>query len=206
MRFWIEKTIVKGRPDRQVGPYRLGEALWSPKKSADGRDIYANMREVSPGDVVLHLTDNFGFTGSSIVAKEADDKVRGIPGTQWEDQVGYRVQLRDFQTLDPPLSREALFSERQDLLAILNSDDGHGMFYNKNLELNQGAYLTPAPFSLVTILNRAYEKSTGKSLPFNIASLDNKTPEVLGRRKDRSRRVVRDEQEPPAIFNAANGT
>jgi hypothetical protein len=87
-RFWIEKTIVKGRPDRQVGPHRLGEALWSPQKSTDGKDIYANMREVSPGDMVLHLTDNFGFTGTSIVAKEADDDFHGIPGTQWGEQVG----------------------------------------------------------------------------------------------------------------------
>jgi hypothetical protein len=186
MRVWIEKTIVKGRPDRQVGPHRLGEALCSPQKSADGKDIYANMREVAPGDIVLQLTDNFGFTGASIVAKEADDSFDGIPGTQWGDQIGYRVQLRDFQTLDPPLSREALFSERQDLLAILDSGDGHGMFYNRNLELNQGAYLTPAPSSLVTILNRAYENATGKSLPFDIASLANRIPEAQN-----SERVVR---------------
>jgi len=96
MRFWIEKTIVKGRPDRQVGPHRLGEALWSPQKSTDGKDIYANMRDVSPGDRVLHLTDNFGFTGASVVAKEADDDFHGISGTQWGEQVGYWVQLRDF--------------------------------------------------------------------------------------------------------------
>ena len=57
-RYWIEKTIVKGRPDRQEGPHKVGLALWSPHKSADGRDIYSSMREVAPGDVVFHLTDN----------------------------------------------------------------------------------------------------------------------------------------------------
>jgi 5-methylcytosine-specific restriction protein B len=49
-RFWVEKTIVKGRADRESGPHRFGAALWSPHRSTDGRDIYANMREVSAGD------------------------------------------------------------------------------------------------------------------------------------------------------------
>ena len=45
-RVWVEKTIVKGRQDRQTGAHRVGEALVSPQKAADGRDIYANMRDV----------------------------------------------------------------------------------------------------------------------------------------------------------------
>lgn len=45
-RVWVEKTIVRERQDRQSGPHRLGQALWSPQKAVDGRDIYANMLEV----------------------------------------------------------------------------------------------------------------------------------------------------------------
>ena len=37
-RYWIEKTHVRGRPDRESGEHALGKALWSPQKSADGRD------------------------------------------------------------------------------------------------------------------------------------------------------------------------
>src|SRR5207248_489504 len=35
-RYWVEKTIVKGRPDRHEGQHKVGLALWSPQKSADG--------------------------------------------------------------------------------------------------------------------------------------------------------------------------
>ena len=109
-KFWVEKTIVKGRPDRESGPHRVGAALWSPQKSSDGKDIYANMREVSPGDVVLHLTDNSGFSGVSVAADRVDENFGGIAGTVWGEQASYMVQLNDFQALDPPLSREVLFS------------------------------------------------------------------------------------------------
>jgi len=173
-KFWVEKTIVKGRPDRESGPHRVGAALWSPQKSSDGKDIYANMREVSPGDVVLHLTDNSGFSGVSVAADRVDEKFGGVRGTVWGEQASYRVQLKDFQVLEPPLSRKALFSDDeicQGLLAILNSTEGHGLFYNKSLDLNQGAYLTEAPLSLVALLNRASEKSVGKSLPHVNASV-----------------------------------
>ena len=51
----------------------------------------------------------------------------------WGEQASYRVQLKDFQVLDPPLTREALFfdDERtcQGLLAILNFPEGHGLFF-----------------------------------------------------------------------------
>jgi 5-methylcytosine-specific restriction protein B len=58
---WIEKTLVKGRTDRQQGDHRLGKALWSPQKNKKGADIYRNMRSVREGDIVLHLIDNKQF-------------------------------------------------------------------------------------------------------------------------------------------------
>tara|TARA_B110000046_G_C12741701_1_gene292896 strand:+ start:219 stop:629 length:411 start_codon:yes stop_codon:yes gene_type:complete len=58
MKVWIEKTIVKGRKDRLEGDLKLGKALWSPTKDKRGADIYSSMRDVSEGDIVLHLTDN----------------------------------------------------------------------------------------------------------------------------------------------------
>lgn len=36
-RWWVEKTIVKGRPDRETGEYSLGKALWSPQQKRGGR-------------------------------------------------------------------------------------------------------------------------------------------------------------------------
>jgi MoxR-like ATPase len=180
-RYWVEKTIVRDRPDRQEGPNRVGAALWSPQKSTDGRDIYANMREVLPGDIVLHLTDNIGFIGISNVESKVDDTFPGVSGTTWGIQPSYRVALKDYRELNPPLPRDAFFVDeefRRGLLATLQSEKERGpLFYNKALELNQGAYLTEAPLQLVELLNRAYEKSARKPLPILLPEL--KQPEAL---------------------------
>ena len=69
MKVWIEKTIVKGRKDRLEGNLKLGKALWSPTKDKRGADIYSSMRDVSKGDIVLHLTDNKGISAISKVLK-----------------------------------------------------------------------------------------------------------------------------------------
>lgn len=66
MNFWIEKTIVKGRKDRESGVWALGKALWSPQKDKRGADIYKNMRAVKRGDIVFHLIDNKEFSGVSM--------------------------------------------------------------------------------------------------------------------------------------------
>jgi len=168
-KFWIEKTNVRSRPDRSSGPHRVGAALWSPQRSRNERDIYANMRDVRIGDVVFHLTDRAGLTGVSVVAGEADHDFPGIANTAWGEQRSYRIPLRDYQPLDPPLSREAFFEDdeiKRGLLDVLNHSDGRGLFYNKNLELGEGGYLTEAPLQLVGLLNQAYKKSAGKTLPY----------------------------------------
>ena len=64
VQFWIEKTHVHGRIDREEGPYAMGSAFWSPKRGKSGADVYKFMREIRPGDVVLHLTDNEGITAA----------------------------------------------------------------------------------------------------------------------------------------------
>ena len=76
VQYWIEKTVVSGRPDRQIGDHALGKALWSPQTSVDGRNTYSTMRDVQAGDVVLHLTDNIEIKGMSIAAASADNNFR----------------------------------------------------------------------------------------------------------------------------------
>lgn len=163
---WIEKTIVKGRPDRNEGDHRLGSALWSPQKSKSGGDIYSNMRAVKPGDIVLHLTDNESFSGVSIASDRADESFDGVANTDWAGSC-YRIPLTQFTKLDPPLQRDDLLRKQPfaDELAELIESGTKGLFFNSKLELNQGAYLTEATPTLVAILSRAYEDVAGKSLP-----------------------------------------
>ncbi len=166
-RFWIEKCLVSGRPDRLEGDHALGKALWSPQTSKDGRRIYESMTQVREGDVVFHLTDNKAITDVSIVAAPADDSFTGVEGTEWANQAGYRIALKDHAELDPPFPRSEFLAAEpySSELKELAESGARGLFFSRKLELNQGSYLTEATPTLLSILNRAYQEYAGKSLP-----------------------------------------
>ncbi|WP_162888170.1 AAA family ATPase [Sphingomonas mesophila] len=167
-RYWIEKTLVSGRPDRLTGEHALGKALWSPQRSKDDRDIYSAMTKVREGDILFHLTDNKAITDVSVVAGTLDDSFTGVEGTEWANQPGYRIALDQHVRLEPPLPREEFLSAEpfSSQLKELVEGGAKGVFFNKRLELNQGAYLTEATPTLLAILNGAYQRYSGKSLPY----------------------------------------
>lgn len=171
---WIEKTIVKGRDDRKYGERALGKALWSPQKSKGGADIYKNMREVLEGDIVLHLIDNHEFSGVSIVKNKAVE-AKGLPESEW-DGPAYLIKLKDYTELDPKLTRDKiLVQEYYQILSDISNDSE--VFYNKKLELRQGAYLTPCPEKLFSLINNIYQRISGSKLPntdhFNNSEMHN---------------------------------
>ncbi len=173
-RYWIEKTLVKGRTDRISGDYAVGKALWSPQTRSDGNDIYAAMREVQPGDVILHLTDNKGFSGVSVAASSADPSFIGLQGTDWAGRNAYLIRLKDYVPLDAPLLRQEFLEDPEvfkRLTHILESHKGQGLFYNREHDLNQGAYITEAPTELVDVLNSLYHEKTGHNLPHVFVTL-----------------------------------
>lgn len=165
-RVWIEKTLVRNRPDRgRDQEHGLGRALWSPKKDKRGADIYAAMREVGPGDVVIHLIDNSEFAGVSIVASPAED-FTGLPDTEWGAREGWRVALRDYQELVPPMARDEFLNPKNSAQLKSALGQGRRLFYNRQLNLNQGAYLTELPEDLVRALDDAYVTHHGRHLPY----------------------------------------
>ena len=89
----------------------------------------------------------------------------GIPNTEWGVGPSYLVKLRDSIALRPSLTRETFFASpyRERLNSVIDNG-AKNLFYNREPNLNQGAYLTPCPADLVRILNNAYKESTGKSL------------------------------------------
>jgi hypothetical protein len=172
--FWIEKTIVSGRPDREQGEHALGVALWSPLLSKACGDIYTNMRRLKAGDIVFHLTDNEAISGVSVASGGVDASFVGLAGTAWEGPA-YRIQLQDFEKLSPPLQRESFFDTEPFSTELRElAEASKGLFYNRNLELNQGAYLTEATPTLLSILNRAYQAQSDKALPY--LALENTPP------------------------------
>lgn len=162
MNFWIEKTIVKGRKDRESGVWALGKALWSPQKDKRGADIYKNMRAVKRGDIVFHLIDNKEFSGVSIVNKDTENR-SVIPDPAWEGDA-YFVELTQYIELDPKLSRiELLNASNRKVLEEISSNSE--VFYNSQLNLRQGAYLTPCSNRLASLINQIYYSKYQKVLP-----------------------------------------
>src|SRR5262249_17658664 len=103
-----------------------------------------------------------GYQGVSIAEAAVDDTFQGVAGTTWGEQPSYRVPLSDFNEVEPPLSREALFNNETIGTRLKQIAESHkGLFYSGALELNQGAYLTEAPTELVETLNDAYVKLAG---------------------------------------------
>lgn len=86
-----------------------------------------NMRLVQPGDHIIHLVDNQRIIGTSVSDAFARPDFVGLPNTDWSDMQGYRIQLRDYHSLTPPIERAEFFNEpsaRAELLAILKQHEG----------------------------------------------------------------------------------
>ena len=168
--WWVEKTIVKGRPDKEAGVYSLGKALWSPQEDKRRAKIYENMRLLKTGDVILHLVDNENFIGFSLVDKEVDSSFTCPPNTEWDDgtgkRPGYLVTLKDYRLLKLPINKSEVFLEKYRSQLLEYSAKGEDVFYTKNLELRQGAYLTRIPIGLLQMLGEISRPKTGELLPY----------------------------------------
>jgi len=131
-RGWIEKAALRGNDHA----FPSGRYLWSPQRSHSGADIYRFMREVHPGDLVLHVVSD-ELIGSSLAAlkvQEIDQFGRGY----------YIVKLDDFQRLAEPLRLHDVFARRESEYKAMAARRGAYLFFNSDLKLRQGAYLTPA--------------------------------------------------------------
>jgi 5-methylcytosine-specific restriction protein B len=162
-KFWIEKTIVHGRVDRNNGPRSLGSALWSPQKSQTGADIYKNMRKVKAGDIILHLIDNEKIIGYSSVKKEFVE-INISDGTNW-DGPAYIIELENYSELKSAIMRDEFLSEKYHSKLSEIAKDSE-VFFNQDFNLRQGAYLTPCPIELLKIINSAYYDKELSNLPF----------------------------------------
>lgn len=156
---WVEKTNVTNRIDRQAGEFAVGRALWSPKTAKGGRDYYWAMREVRPGDIILHLTDKEAITGYSIARTSAED-FHGVAGTEWAGVPALLVLLGDHVIFDLPIAKEDW--QREPYAARLRaiSATEKNLFYRSDLHLVQGGYLTPCPMVLVMVIADIYGQLT----------------------------------------------
>ena len=165
-RYWVEICDVVNRSDRQDGRHALGKALWCPRHDDDGIDASGVMRDLEDGDVIFHFTDNEGITGVSLVTGEMDENFICPDDSDWRGEPGYRLALQEFVEVAPVLQPSAFLSESkfQDDLRRL-AENYQTLFFNRQLTLNQGTYLSQAPESLVQIFDEAFHANSNKHLP-----------------------------------------
>lgn len=163
MKVWLEKTRVKNREYKKPGPYALGKLLFFPLKSNRGTDIYKNMRALQQDDLVLHLEIREGFLGISKVKSSYSERDFNI-GTEW-DGPGYEVLLKDYVKIDNIMDKKDILSEgNRALLDEIRT--GNKVFYDKNLDLNQGAYITEVPLALCHLIHDTYHNLFNEDIPY----------------------------------------
>lgn len=160
-KIWIEKTLVASREDRLNGELALGKALWSPRTDKRGGDIYSKMRDLSVDDIIIHLTDNKAITGiSKVKSKFSEESIKA--NTEWDGEI-YKVSLKDFIPIKP-IPRELILNERNKKF-LFKIKSSNNVFYNSELNLNQGAYLTECPLALADLFNTIYYSENKDYLP-----------------------------------------
>ena len=165
---WIEKTYYnhpKAHSSRNKGDKALGKAIWSPEFGKDGRESYKNIRMVSKGDLILHLINNSQIIGFSEVLSDEMKIVKGVDGTDWE---GNRClwELKSFTEFEKPIIVKDFLNDtsKHDLLDYIR--ELGEVFYTKNNNLRQGAYLTPVSQEFLAFLNIIFKKNSNSNLPF----------------------------------------
>jgi hypothetical protein len=203
MQYWVEKTYVKSRPDRQQGEFAYGAVLWSPQSGSDGRDTYRLMRDVKPGDIVFHFIDKNAIAGVSIILEGCNTSFVGPQGTEWQGRPAYLVRLRNYTKLTPPIGRSEFLGEakyKASLLEIAKTHDS--LFFDRNLTLRQGAYLTIAPPALVKIWDDIYSQKTGNHLPLVAPNLFGSVTESATRPNDLADGMNAKQELHDAVYSA----
>src|SRR5262249_34335828 len=101
-RFWVEKTIVNGRPDRESGDHAVGKSPGSPHVDDGGKKISGAIKEVQPGDLIFLLANNEVFDIFSIAESAADSSFIGITGTGGGGRPPSRIPLKAHEKIAPP--------------------------------------------------------------------------------------------------------
>ena len=168
-RWWVEKTYVGTHRIQVPFDSDLGKALWSPETDRTGKDIYANMRKVKENDLIIHLVmDNdksiVGVSRVDRTFQQFDFQPDKTPPSSGITK-GIYVYLKDFTRLSTPVRWEDLSTEHKKELDGVRVENEE-VFYDKNMNLRKGAYLTSASPDLVAIINNEYHSRTGQSMPY----------------------------------------
>lgn len=190
MAYWVEKTYPS---KREEGDFT--ELLLSPTMDARGADIYKNMREISPGDIVFHINQDSNML---IGYSECISNYEII--TTKEDVECYTVNLSNFKAFQPAINIDYVLSHENNLNELNRiKDSGQETFFQKRenrFYIRQGGYLTKLSNELKNLLTtETISISTPNDIDIiNESQLYSEGMEkfVIHKKKERSKRLIKD--------------
>jgi MoxR-like ATPase len=161
---WIEKT--SGTPGGGSG-WEHGACLWSPSRNKAGAERNREMREVKPGDAVIHINDEH-ITATSVAAEGHVEEDEGPPepGTYKDMGPFFRVALESFSELPAPVPLKGFVELNKELIVRerAQSESGYPFcLYGADEEVRyvQGAYLRRCTPALGAAFQSALSKPSG---------------------------------------------
>lgn len=180
---WIEKRKLKNISSNKDDLFYIGNSLYSNEKGKKDRDIYKNMRFVNRDDYIFHLLDNKLFGISRVKEEYKIEK--------HNNNENYIVRLEKFT----PFNKNNL-----DIYDFINANkeklseiykNNKNLFFDKNLNIRQGAYLTNIPKDLLNLLID-YLNKKGISLEVNYMDREIKDSNNLINKNIKSNSYVND--------------
>jgi hypothetical protein len=162
--------ITRNAYERGGPGWDFGTCLWIPTRNAAGADRYRPMREVSPGNLVLHInahdwdargTLESRLCGASIAVSGVKEIAEQPPKAGiWADRAPYyRIELTNYAPFSHPVKTAILTGEyggeiRRDI------EEAHPRFYpfstyGDGVRTVQGIYLARCTPTLLDIFARA---------------------------------------------------
>lgn len=141
-------------PEHGGEGWGLGEVLWSPAKSKSGSDSWKVLKQIEPGDVVLHSVKLPGkehmLKGASIVKAPyvEVDSAPPRPG-RWAEYDKYlRVSLQSYSSFSSPVKVQDFLTRYKN---ELSETDAYKSFYTKNSIIAQ-KYVAEVPRQVFELL------------------------------------------------------
>lgn len=192
-RVWVE---VSTDIDHGGEGWDYGTCLWSPVTNSAGAKRYQIMEQVQPGDTVLHIRgepgSETGLRGYSTVLSEAQITNSEPPSAgPWKDRNEYyRIDLHEYQSINPILSLQVLLNQYSDLIRDEIVEDKPKFYpittHGDRLRTVQGIYLAECTARLYRVLLEALGVEAVSS------ELTDLSPENLHKGYEEGRRLLRE--------------
>src|SRR3989344_3366446 len=142
--------------------WEFGTCLWSPVKDKRGGNAWLLMKDVKPGDIIIHLlriNNHYNWVGVSIAESYATEIKDEPPSPdRWKDMYPYyRIPISNFIRTPKNIVVDNIFNDYEKELKDINYKYKKGLFYvqygiNKKLRVGE-RYIAIMPLELYSIFN-----------------------------------------------------